>query len=222
MRKAKIGVILAGSGYLDGAEIQETTLALYFLDQLGVDVQCFSINQNQHHVIDHISCEPVNETRNVLAESARIVRGQISSIESADINELDGLIFPGGFGAAKNFSDFAFKGDQLTVHPTISELILGCHKQEKPLGFICITPVIAAKVISGVTVTIGNDESTAVAIQSLGANHVNCSVSEIAIDELNHVISTPAYMYSDAAISDVGKGIEQLISAVVQRVKVPA
>ena len=217
MNQTNVGVILSGAGYLDGAEIQEATLTLYFLDRMGVNVECFSVDQDQHHVVDHKISEPVEGTRNVLAESARIARGRVADIETADIDQLDALILPGGFGVAKNLSDFAVNGDQLNVHSAVSRLVRACYQQQKPLGFICIAPVLAAALIPGVSVTIGNDADTAAAIQSLGATHINKSVREVVIDQSNRVISTPAYMYGDASISDVATGIEQLVSGVLEQ-----
>ena len=214
-----VGIVFSGSGYLDGTEIQEATLALYFLDKLGVSIQAYSINEDQYHIINHANEGIQTGQRNCLEESSRITRGNIKDIKQANTDELSALILPGGFGAAKNLSDFAFKGDQLTVNKDLAQLIKTCHSQEKPMGFICIAPVIAAALIPGVTVTIGSDTETAQAIQSLGANHVSRSVTEIAIDELNRIVSTPAYMYGNASISDVAKGIEALVTGVVDRVR---
>lgn len=220
---AKIGVILSGSGVYDGSEIHEAVLTLLALDQAGVEMACFAPDAQQHHVINHLTGEAMQETRNILIESARIARGKIQPLSEANEQELDAVVFPGGFGAAKNLCTFAFKGDQSTVHPEVERIIGDMHRAGKPIGMACIAPAIGARVLgeAGVELTIGNDSGTAAALESMGAKHVDREVTEIHIDERNNVISTPAYMY-DERISNVAKGIAKMVEAVVDRVRQPA
>ena len=214
----KIGVVLAGCGYLDGAEIHEATLTLLALDRLGAEVIVMAPNKEQAHVVDHQKSEPVEgaSARNVFDESARISRGNLHELSSVNADELDALILPGGFGAAKNLCDFAFKGADMTVDETLAALIQKVHGAGKPLGFICIAPAIAAKVLgeSKPKLTIGNDPDTAAALNSFGAEHVDCPVDEIVVDERLKIVSTPAYMLGPS-IAPVAKGIDKLVDQVV-------
>ena len=214
----KIGVVLAGCGYLDGAEIHEATLTLLALDRAGVEVISMAPNQPQMHVVDHTQSAPVENTeRNVLVESSRIARGEIVDIKTVKADDLDGLILPGGFGAAKNLSSFAVDGPGMSVNDELSDLIRTMHSQKKPLGFICIAPVIAAKTLGELNpkLTIGNDAGTAAAINALGATHVECPVDEIITDHDLGIVSTPAYMIGPS-ISAVAKGIDKLVEQVLK------
>ena len=210
---ATVGVVLSGCGVYDGAEIHEATLTLFFLDKAGADILCMAPDVAQMHVIDHRAGEPMDGKRNVLVESARIARGEITDMAAVTAEDVDAVIFPGGFGAAKNLCDFAVAGADCTVHPEVGRLITEMKKAEKPLGFICIAPVIAAKML-GATVTIGNDEGTASAIQSMGGTHEVATVDSIVIDEGNRVVSTPAYMLGPT-ISHIARGIEKLVAQVL-------
>ncbi|MCD6133333.1 MAG: isoprenoid biosynthesis glyoxalase ElbB [Deltaproteobacteria bacterium] len=210
----KVGVVLAGSGVMDGSEIHEATLTLYFLDRAGAEIVCMAPDVEQRDVVNHLKGEPSNETRNVLVEAARIARGNIKDIKEIKASDLDALIFPGGYGAAKNLCDFAIKGADCTVNPEVERLIKEMHEAGKPMGFICIAPVIAAKVL-GAEVTIGNDKDTAAAIEKMGGKHVVRNVDDIAVDEKNNVVSTPAYMLGPT-ISKVALGIEKLVNKVLE------
>ncbi len=210
----KVGVVLAGSGVMDGSEIHEATLTLYFLDRAGAEIVCMAPDVEQKDVVNHLKGEPSNETRNVLVEAARIARGNIKDIKEIKASDLDALIFPGGYGAAKNLCDFAIKGADCTVNPEVERLIKEMHEAGKPMGFICIAPVIAAKVL-GAEVTIGNDKDTAAAIEKMGGKHVVRNVDDIAVDEKNNVVSTPAYMLGPT-ISKVALGIEKLVNKVLE------
>jgi enhancing lycopene biosynthesis protein 2 len=219
MSKEKhVGVILSGSGFLDGAEIQEATLTLLFLDRRGAKVTAMAPNLDQMHVVDHAKGKPASgERRNVLAEAARITRGAIADVKSVKASELDALILPGGYGAAKNLCTFATEGVKLTVNPDVERLVHDMAAAGKPIGFICISPVIAAKVLGSrkVKLTIGNDPDTAAALNALGAVHVDALVDQIVVDEKNKVVSTPAYMLGPS-IAPVSAGIEKLVAAVLE------
>lgn len=219
MSKEKhVGVILSGSGFLDGAEIQEATLTLLFLDRRGVRVTAMAPNVAQMHVVDHVKGQPASgENRNVLAEAARITRGAIADVKTVKASDLDALILPGGYGAAKNLCTFATEGVKLQVNPDVERLVRDMAAAGKPLGFICISPVIAAKVLGSkkVRLTIGNDPATAAALNALGAVHVDALVDQIVVDEKNKVVSTPAYMLGPS-IAPVSSGIEKLVAAVLE------
>ena len=214
---AKVGVVLSGSGVYDGSEIHEATLTLYFLDRAGAEIICMAPNINQVEVVDHLASKPVGERRNVLVESARIARGNIKDINGIKARDLDALFFPGGLGASKNLCDFAIKQADCRVNPEVERLIKEMHESRKPLGFICIAPVIAAKVL-GATVTIGNDKDTAAAIEKMGGKHIIREVDEIAVDEENRVVSAPAYMLGPT-ISKVALGIEKAVAKVLDLAK---
>ena len=214
----KAGVVLSGCGMHDGSEIHEATLTLYFLDRAGVEIICMAPDINQYEVVDHLlTTKSVGGARNVMVESARIARGEIKRLESVKASDFDVLIFPGGLGAAKNLCDFAVKGVDCTVNPEVERLIEETHQAGKSIGFICIAPVIAAKVL-GATVTIGNNKDTAAAIEKMGGKHIVCGVNEIAVDEKNKVVSTPAYMLGPT-ISKVALGIEKLVDKVLDLAK---
>jgi len=219
MSKEKhVGVILSGSGFLDGAEIQEATLTLLFLDRRGAKVTAMAPNVSQMHVVDHVKGQPASgENRNVLAEAARITRGAIADVKTVKASDLDALILPGGFGAAKNLCTFATEGVKLQVNPDVERLVRDMAAAGKPIGFICISPVIAAKVLGSkkVKLTIGNDPATAAALNALGAVHVDALVDQIVVDEKNKVVSTPAYMLGPS-IAPVSAGIEKLVAAVLE------
>jgi enhancing lycopene biosynthesis protein 2 len=217
-REKRVGVILAGSGYLDGSEIQEATLTLLFLDKRGAKVTAMAPDVRQMHVVDHVKGEAAgSEARNVLHEAARITRGAIVDVKTVKAEDLDALIIPGGYGAAKNLCTFATEGVKLQVNPDVERLVRDMAAAGKPLGFVCIAPVIAAKVLGAkkVRLTIGNDPATAAALNALGAVHVDTPVEQIVVDEKNRVVSTPAYMLGPT-IAPVAAGIERLVGAVLE------
>jgi enhancing lycopene biosynthesis protein 2 len=210
----KVGVLLSGCGMYDGSEVHEATLTLLFLDRAGAEVVCMAPDIAQYDVVNHISGRATGEQRQVLIEAARIARGYIRDIKQVSESELDALILPGGMGAAKNLCDFALKGEDCTVNPEVARLIREMHQAGKPIGFICIAPVIAAKVL-GARVTIGTDRATAAAVERMGGSHVACQVGEIAVDEEEKVVSTPAYMLGPT-ISRIALGIEKLVAKVLE------
>ncbi|MCI0514171.1 isoprenoid biosynthesis glyoxalase ElbB [candidate division KSB1 bacterium] len=213
-----MGVVLAGCGVYDGSEIHEAVMTLYWLDRLGAKVIIMAPDMSQMHVVDHLAAAAVeDETRQVLREAARLARGQIQNINKIKAIDLDGLIFPGGYGAAKNLCNFASKGIDCKVNPDVARLIKEMHAQQKPQGFECISPVIAAKVLGEFEprLTIGNDPETATAIEKMGGKHVVCKVHEIVEDPANKLVSTPAYMLG-TWIAEVSTGIEKLVQRVLE------
>ncbi len=212
----KVAVILSGCGVYDGAEIYESVITLLRLDQRGAQVQCFAPNIAQLHVINHLTGEEMPESRNVLVESARIARGEVKDIREADVEDFDALIIPGGFGSAKNLSNFAIEGTGCTVQPEVLALTEAFAEAGKPVGLICISPALAAKIYGpGVTCTIGNDADTAAALNKMGATHKECAVSDIVEDKARKLVSTPAYMLAQS-ISEAASGINKLVDRVLE------
>jgi len=217
MRK-KIGVLLSGCGVFDGSEIHEATLTLYFLDREKVDIIPIAPDKDQLHVINHNTNDEMQETRNVRTESARIARGEVKKLSSISVGDIDALIIPGGFGAAKNLIDYAVKGRECTIDSDVKNLIKQIIQSKKPLGAMCIAPVVVAVALKETDIhpvlTIGSDDSTASDIEFFNAKHTKCSVDQIAIDKENRIVSTPAYMLG-SGIADIGKGIEKLVSKII-------
>ncbi|MBK5302761.1 MULTISPECIES: isoprenoid biosynthesis glyoxalase ElbB [Gammaproteobacteria] len=212
----KIAVILSGCGVYDGAEIHESVITLLRLDQRGAQVQCFAPNIAQLHVINHLTGEEMPEARNVLVESARIARGNIKDIRDASVEDFDALIVPGGFGSAKNLSNFAVEGAGCSVQPDVLALTEAFAEAGKPVGLICISPALAAKIYGpGVTCTIGNDADTAAAMNKMGATHAECAVTDIVEDKARKLVSTPAYMLAQS-ISEAASGINKLVDRVLE------
>ena len=212
----KIAVILSGCGVYDGAEIHESVITLLRLDQRGAQVECFAPDVAQLHVINHLTGEEMPESRNVLVESARIARGAVKDIGQANATDFDALIVPGGFGAAKNLSNFAVEGAGCSINPQVLALAEAFAEAGKPVGLICISPALAAKIYGpGVTCTIGNDADTAAALDKMGATHLECSVEDIVEDQARKLVSTPAYMLGKN-ISEVASGINKLVDRVLE------
>jgi enhancing lycopene biosynthesis protein 2 len=216
----RVGVVLSGSGVYDGTEIHEAVITLLALDRAGAAAVCMAPDVDQAHVVNHLTGEEeAGAARNVLIESARIARGQVKNIRDVTARELDALILPGGYGAAKNLSTFAFKGADCTVHGDVTRLVKQMHQAGKPIGAMCIAPAAVARIFGGeirLDLTIGSDPETAAAIERMGARHVETPVTEIVVDEANKVVSTPAYM-SAKTISEAAEGIEKLVAAVLAR-----
>jgi len=211
----KFAVVLSGCGVFDGAEIHEATLSLLAIARKGCSYQIFAPDLKQHHVINHITGEEMDETRNVLVESARIARGNIHKLGDFKASEFDALLFPGGFGAAKNLSSWAFDGADAKVLPEVEEAIRSMVSLKKPVGAMCISPVILAKVLGEVHLTIGNDESTIDAIESLGARHVYTTHGEVVVDPDHNLITTPCYML-DASIDQIAEGADNIVDALLK------
>ncbi len=214
-----IGVLLSGCGVYDGSEIHEAVLTLLALDRAGVAIQCLAPDMEQRDVVNHLTGEPQAESRNVLVESARIARGNIKDIREISATDLDGLIIPGGFGAAKNLSDFALQGALAQVHPEVKRLLDEIVDAGKPIGAICIAPATLTRALADrhPEVTIGSDLSTVAAINSMGGTHYDCAVDKIHVDARLKIVTTPAYMLGPG-IKDVAVGIEKLVAEVVRLV----
>ena len=217
----KVGVLLSGCGVNDGAEIHESVLTMLFLDKAGVEMILMAPNIDQMHVINHYTGQEMEEYRNVLVESSRVARGEIKDMAEVSGNDLDALIIPGGFGVAKNLCDYAMAGPECSVNPDVYRLIAELRLMNKPIGAICIAPVMMAKILGeqeeSANMTIGYDETTSTDIISMGSKHVDCPVTEMIIDEDKKIVTTPAYMEANS-IKEVADGIEQLIKQVLSMI----
>ena len=215
---SKIGIVLSGCGVNDGSEIHEAVITMLELDKAGEDMLLMAPNIDQLHVINHATGEEMNDSRNVLVESARISRGDIEDIAVVTSENVDALIFPGGFGVAKNLSDYAMAGVECSVNPDVLRLSREVHNEGKPIGAICIAPAIMATILSGETeLTVGFDEQTASDIDAMGAKHVLCPVDEIVVDKEKKVVSTPAYMEAKS-IKEAALGIEKLVAEILNMI----
>ena len=186
----KIAVVLSGCGVYDGAEIHESTLTMLAIAQQGAEYQCFAPDMDQAHVVNHLTGEEMAEKRNVLVEAARIARGDIKPLSEYNPAEYDAIVFPGGFGAAKNLCTFAFDGPDCSVNSDVETAIRSTVKAEKPVGALCISPAVVAKVLGDVNVTIGQDKGTAEAIEKLGATHTTTTHGEIVVDKKYKLVTT--------------------------------
>jgi len=210
----KFAVVLAGCGVYDGAEIHEATLTLLAIDRHNVEYQCFAPDVNQAHVVNHLTGKEMKETRNVLAESARIARGKIKPLSQFNEKEFDAVIFPGGFGVAKNLCTFAFDGVKCSVNPDAQRVIRSMHTAGKPIGALCISPVLITKVLGDIKVTIGDDPETADAIRAMGGQHLHSAPGEVIVDQKNKIVTSPCYML-DSSISQIAEGAENVVKAIL-------
>jgi enhancing lycopene biosynthesis protein 2 len=210
----KFAVLISGCGVFDGAEIHETTMTLYYIQKYGGTYEIFAPDIDQHHVINHITGEEMQETRNVMIESARITRGKISNLANFNADKFDALVLPGGYGVAKNLSSFNFDGADCTVDLLVEQAILSMVKLNKPIGAMCIAPVVLSKILKGALVTIGRDKSTIEAIEKMGSKHQITTHGEIVVDDMLKLVTTPCYML-DANIVQIANGAKELIKQII-------
>lgn len=213
----RVAVILSGCGVYDGAEIHESVITLLRLDQRGAQVQCFAPNVAQMHVINHLTGEEMPESRNVLTEAARIARGDVMDVRELRAEQFDALILPGGFGVAKNLSNFAVEGAGCSVQPDVLAAAQAFAQAGKPVGLICIAPALAVKIYDeGVTCTLGAEDDPAVAgLTAMGGQHVECTVEDIVEDTERKLVTTPAYMLAES-IAQAAAGINKLVDRVLE------
>ena len=217
----RVGVVLSGCGASDGSEIHEAVMALYWIERAGGRAICMAPDVEQARVVDHLTRAPEGQAgpRRVLAEAARIARGQVRDIATVRENDVDALIFPGGAGVGTALSNYAEKGVVCEVHPEVTRLLKAMLQRRRPMGFVCLSPILAARVLgpaAGVRITFGTkacEEAKHAAI--MGADVRPCPLREILVDQKNRVVSTPAYMYDDARLSDVGFAVERLVRQVI-------
>jgi enhancing lycopene biosynthesis protein 2 len=216
----KIGVILSGCGVRDGSEIHEAVLTLLAIDRNGAQAVCLAPDMELNEV-NHLSMQETGAKRNVLVEAARIARGEITDVKGVKAADLDAIVLPGGFGAAKNLCNFAAAGAQGSVQPDVLRLVREMAAAKKPICAICIAPTVIALALGkdlSPQLTIGNDQGTAQAIAATGSKHVDCEVSDCVVDQEHLIVSTPAYMLA-GHISEAADGIEKAVKATIDLIR---
>ncbi|CAL1329198.1 isoprenoid biosynthesis glyoxalase ElbB [Candidatus Providencia siddallii] len=214
----KIAVILSGCGFLDGSEIHESILTLLALDANKAKSYCFALDELQNTVVNHTNNKQKKQQRNQMEESARISRGEIFSLSTIDANNLDGLIIPGGFGIIRNLCDFEINGSKCKINKNLIKIIKNMHQLKKPLGLMCIAPVIIPKILNiPIKLTIGNDKKIISEIKKMGAIHIECAVDNIIVDEDNLIVTTPAYMLTKS-IFEINNGISKLVKKILEMI----
>ncbi|XP_016363805.1 ES1 protein homolog, mitochondrial-like [Sinocyclocheilus rhinocerous] len=219
----RVAVVLAGCGVFDGSEIHEASAVLVHLSRQQATVKIFAPNTDQMHVVDHLKGSPTEEKRNVLVESARLARGDIQDLSELNVKDLDAIIFPGGFGAAKNLCSWAVQGKDCAVNEQVKTVLEAFHAEKKPIGLCCISPVLAAKVFPGCEVTVGHDKDdrypdvpdTAEAISQLGCKHICKHVDEAHVDGKNKIVTTCAFMCK-APLHEIFDGIGVMVQEVLK------
>lgn len=213
----KVAVLLSGCGHRDGSEIREAVLTLLALDEAGAAVQCLAPDIPQARVVSHLTGAAAEGRRQVLEEAARIARGQVRDVAQAVPGDYDALVVPGGFGAALNLSDFAVRGSDMVVNPAVLAFAHALHAAGKPVGLICIAPVMAPAIAGpGVRYTLGDAPDAEAKVDAMGGRHVRCAVTDCVVDAERKVVTTPAYMYGDARVAEVATGIRKLVAAVLE------
>lgn len=223
----KIGIIFSGSGVFDGTEIQEGVFTLLAIKKVGAEAVCFAPDIKQHHVINHITGEEMNESRNVLVESARITRGAIQSLDNFDPAQLDALVLPGGFGAAKNLTGWAFSGPDGEINEQVKNAIVSMVKSKKPIAGLCMGPTVIAKALENsdvsATLTVGSTDSPSPyeidaisqGMEKTGATVVMKTIEEIAVDTENKIVTAPCYMM-EADILQIRNNVQKAVDALVK------
>jgi enhancing lycopene biosynthesis protein 2 len=213
----KIAVILSGCGVSDGSEIHEAILALLAIRKAGCDYSVFAPDKEQTEVVNHYTGDNVNEKRNILVESARIARRKASPLTELNPEKFAAIVLPGGFGAAKNLSDFAYEGENYSIIPELEKVLLKANELKKPIGAMCISPVLLAKVFKGCKITLGAVGDASEAVEKNGAKHIVTTHGETVVDEKYKLVTTPCYML-DATIEQVAEGVDNLVKELLKLV----
>lgn len=213
----KVGLLLSGCGFQDGSEIYETVLSILALERAAAEIVAMAPDAAQRDVINHCTGKSEHQVRDVLRESARIVRGKINPVKEISADDLDALVIPGGFGVVTNLCNWAVEGAEPWVHPEVQRIINDINAQGKPIGAMCIAPVLVSMVLGdkNPTLTIGDDKNVANSIQSMGTKHQETTVDGIAIDERNKIVSTSAFMQAGKAL-DAEAGISAMVNKVLE------
>ncbi len=223
----KIGVLLSGNGVYDGSEIHESVFTLLAIDENKGEAVCIAPNVDQHHVVNHLSGDEMDEKRNVLVEAARIARGAVTDLAEVTHEGLDALVIPGGFGAAKNLTKWAFSGPDGEINTEVKRIINEFVNAQKPIVGLCMGPTVIAKALEGAELkehlTVGTTEESSpyeIAAISAGMEKVGAvaemkSIKEVHVDEENRIITAPCYMM-DGSITDVRNNIKQAIDALFE------
>ena len=213
----KFAVVLCGCGPMDGSEIHESVMTLLAIDRNECQYTIFAPDADQFHVVNHYTKQVMNEKRNMLVEAARIARGDIHPLTELKSEDFDAVVFPGGYGAAKNLFNYAIKGTKAVVDAEVERVIKDFHTQRKPIGALCISPVLMAKVLGNITITVGTDEKTIHDVETFGAQHINTQQTEVIADKENMVFTTPCYMLP-ATIADIADCAENLIETILENI----
>jgi enhancing lycopene biosynthesis protein 2 len=211
----KFAIVLSGCGVYDGAEIHEATMVMLAVETNGCRYEVFAPNINQYHVVNHLTGEVMDESRNVLIESARIARGNIRALSEYNAAEFDGLIFPGGFGVAKNLCSYAVDGTEMRIDKIVTGAVRETHKLGKPIGALCISPMMIAALIPGAEVTLGSDTKFNSEVETLGGKNKPTANRQVVVDNRNRIVTTPCYM-NDATIADIAEGADMLVKRVIE------
>lgn len=211
----KIAVVLCGCGCMDGSEIHESVMTLLAIDRNGCEYEIFAPDADQYHVINHYTNQVSNEKRNMLVEAARIARGKIYPLPQLKAADFDAVIFPGGFGAAKNLFDYAINGTKAKVMPEVERVVKEFYKARKPIGALCIAPVLIARILGCGTITVGNNSNTIADVEAFGAQHINTKQTEVIADKENMIYTTPCYMLP-ASISDIADCANNLVKSMLE------
>ncbi len=214
----KFAVILCGCGTLDGSEIHESVMTLLAIDRNNCEYSIFAPDDKQYHVMNHLTHQPMAEQRNMLVEAARIARGQVRPISDCRVNDFDALVFPGGNGSAKNLFTYALEGPNCSVREDVTQLVHAFHNQGKPIGALCIAPVMLSRILGDITITIGNDEGTIANVEKFGSQHINTQQGGVIADKQNMIFTTPCYMLP-ARISDIADCAENLIESILENIQ---
>lgn len=214
----KFAVFLCGCGSMDGSEIHEAVMTLLAISRHGCSYTIFALDHDQYHVINHLTQEEMSEVRNMKIESARIARGDVLSLTDYRPEDFDGLLLPGGFGAAKNWFTYAFDGVKAKVNPIVAQSIRETHALRHPIGALCIAPVLLAKVLKNITITVGSDPNTIANVEKMGAHHVNTMETEVVVDKENMIFTTPCYMLP-ATIADIADSANNLIESMLDHIQ---
>lgn len=211
----KFAIVLSGCGVYDGAEIHEATMTMLAVETNGCRYEMFAPNINQYHVVNHLTGEVMDESRNVLVESARIARGNIRALSEYKAAEFNGIIFPGGFGVAKNLCSYAIDGTEMRIDKIVAGAVRDTHKLGKPIGALCISPIMIAALIPGAEVTLGSDTKFNSEVKTLGGKHKTTENRQMVVDTKNRIVTTPCYM-NDATIADIAEGADMLVKKLIE------
>ena len=214
----KIAIILSGCGVYDGYEIHEAVCSMLAIEQNKGSYTLFAPDKAQAHVINHLTGEVMNESRNVLTEAARIARGKIQNISELNESDFDAILLPGGYGAAKNLSNYAFEGKDMTVDTDVDRILNAFLIANKPIGALCISPVILAKLFQNIRVTIGTDPETIGAIEFFGSKHIETSNEDVIVDTENKIVTGPCYMLN-ATISEIASNTNKVVKALISLIE---
>ncbi len=210
-------IILAGCGVYDGSEIHEAVMTMYAVTKNGAEYRIFAPDIAQHHVVNHLTGAEMPETRNVLVESARIARGKIQPLNKLDLRDFDALIFPGGFGVAKNLCSYAFKGADCDVLPQVAKVLRDAMSKCKPIGALCISPVLLAKIVGHATITVGPDEADAANVRAMGATHIATQHGDVVYDEKHRLFSTPCYQL-ESNLVQIADDADSIVKEMLKRI----